>query len=80
MPEPPNIFTLLMRIGSIPISKMYSVFNMDIGLVLTAPRDKVYYLYNLVKKYGFNAYKLGEVINGSGSIYIDTPFGERVEL
>lgn len=80
MPEPPKIFIILMNLGKIPVSEMYSVFNMGIGLVLTAPRDKVRYLYNLIEKYGFNAYKLGEVIDGSGAIHIDTPFGEKIEL
>jgi len=80
MPEPPKIFSLIMKLGNIPVTEMYSVFNMGIGLVFTAPIEKVQSLVELIERNGFNAYKLGEVVSGSGSIYIDTPFGERLEL
>jgi len=80
MPEPPKVFRVIMELGKVPVSEMYSVFNMGVGLVFTAPKEKVGDLVELVNRYGFAAHRLGTVVKGSGTVYLDTPFGERVEL
>ncbi len=80
MPEPPPIFKVVQELGRIPTSEMYRVFNMGVGLVLTAPPASVEELGKLIESYGFRWWVLGRVFRGSGRVLLKTFDGERIEF
>uniref|UniRef100_A0A7C5TH31 phosphoribosylformylglycinamidine cyclo-ligase n=1 Tax=Ignisphaera aggregans TaxID=334771 RepID=A0A7C5TH31_9CREN len=78
MPEPPKIFKLIMKLGNVPIEEMYRVFNMGIGMVLTANKNNVDALVSYIEKHRFRAYILGEVVKGSGRIVLKSFQGDII--
>lgn len=75
-PEPPEIFKVIMELGGVPISEMYKVFNMGIGLVVTTKRSAEF--MELSRRYGFKAYVIGKVVEGSGKIVVKAFNGETI--
>ncbi|MCS7111918.1 MAG: phosphoribosylformylglycinamidine cyclo-ligase [Ignisphaera sp.] len=80
VPKPPRIFEILQRLGNVSTDEMYRVFNMGIGLVLTAQPSSVDELASIVERHGFKVYKLGKVVEGAGKIIVKTYGGDVVEL
>ena len=80
MPEPHPIFKIIMNLGNVPVGEMYRVFNMGIGLVITAPSSNVGEVLDLASRYGHEACVIGEVREGSGKIFIRSPWGDVLEL
>ncbi|RLG86230.1 MAG: phosphoribosylformylglycinamidine cyclo-ligase, partial [Thermoprotei archaeon] len=80
VPEPPRIFRVLMELGRVPVDEMYRVFNMGIGLVLTAPSDRVDEVLRIASRHGHRAFLLGRVVEGRGRVVLKTPWGVDVEL
>ena len=79
MPEPKPIFKLIAKLGNVPLSEMYRVFNMGIGIVVTTPGDCVEEFMSLTSKYGLKSWVLGDVRLGKGKIYIKTFTGDMIE-
>ena len=79
MPEPKPIFKLVAKLGNVPLSEMYRVFNMGIGMVVTTPKDCVEEFMSLTSKYGFKSWILGDVRLGKGRVYIKTFTGDVIE-
>jgi len=75
MPEPPEIFKLIMRLGRVPADEMYRVFNMGIGLVFSAPKGEEDNLGDLIESHGFKAYRLGYIEKGRKMVVLQTPYG-----
>ena len=78
-PEPPPVFRALMELGNVEPREMYRVFNMGVGLVLSAPENSVDELQELVRSHGFRSFIIGRVKTGSPRIIINTPWGDVVE-
>lgn len=70
-PVPP-IFTVLEKMGKVPVDEMYRVFNMGIGLVLVLPSDCVDAVMAKTASLGDRAYVIGEMVAGTAD-------DERVE-
>jgi len=79
MPEPKPIFKLITKLGNVPPTEMYRVFNMGVGMVVTAPKDCIEEFMNLTSKYGFKSWVLGNIRSGKGKIYIKTFTGDVIE-
>jgi phosphoribosylformylglycinamidine cyclo-ligase len=80
-PRPPRIFEALLSIGEVPIEEAYKVFNMGIGLILTARPEYVDPLLKFVESKGFKAYILGEVVVGRGLVQIEVGwYGKSLTL
>ena len=80
MPEPHPIFKVVMKLGNVPVDEMYKVFNMGIGLVVTVPEGNVKEVLDLASRYGHEAYVIGEVREGSGKVFIRSPWGDAIEF
>ena len=80
LPEPHPIFRVIMRLGNVPVSEMFRVFNMGVGLVVTAAKDAVSEVLDLAGKYGHEAQVIGEVREGSGKVFIRTSWGDELEF
>ncbi len=76
-PRPPKIFEVLLSVGEVPLEEAYRVFNMGIGLILTARPEYVDPLLRLVEFKGFKAYVLGEVVAGRGLVHIEVKWYGR---
>ena len=82
-PEPPPVFRVIQRLGGVDEEEMYRVFNMGVGLVLAAPRDRAGELIGLARRHGMEAWLLGEVREaptGAPRVRVETPSGRVVEL
>lgn len=63
------IFSLIEKIGNIPQTEMYRVFNMGIGLMLIIPREEKGKIVEILKKYSnYNIFEVGEIINGNKKV------------
>lgn len=60
----PPIFKLIQEIGNIDEKEMYHVFNMGIGMVFVIDSDKERHVLNLIRKNGYKAWNIGEIIDG----------------
>lgn len=64
LPEPQPIFRLIQRLGDVPDSEMFRVFNMGIGFcVVTAPSD-VKTVEAIAAKHGVATHVLGRTVSG----------------
>jgi phosphoribosylformylglycinamidine cyclo-ligase len=72
-------FEVIRKLGNIPLEEMYRVFNMGIGLVLSASSAVVDELLSFIKKEGFEGFVIGRIIPGSGRIIINVR-GRRFEI
>jgi phosphoribosylformylglycinamidine cyclo-ligase len=68
--ETPLIFTFLQENGTIPLSEMYSTFNMGIGMVLVVSQKEKKALTKHLKERGEEFYEIGEVVEGEGEVEI----------
>jgi phosphoribosylformylglycinamidine cyclo-ligase len=63
------IFSLIEKIGNIPQTEMYRVFNMGIGLMLIIPREEKGKIVEILKKYSnYNMFEVGGIINGNKKV------------
>ncbi|MDD4069024.1 MAG: phosphoribosylformylglycinamidine cyclo-ligase, partial [Candidatus Izemoplasmatales bacterium] len=60
------IFKYLEALGKIPHQEMFNVFNMGIGMVIAINDKDVDKSIECLKKEGYDAYKIGKVVNGQG--------------
>ena len=59
LPEPPPIFQLIQKAGSIAPEEMYRVFNMGIGFCAVARPEAVSLLLDAAQRHGFDAQVIG---------------------
>ncbi len=71
--EPPAIFKLIKEMGNVSWEEMYKTFNMGIGLVAVTERDLVDDALRLIRKLGYEADIVGEVVDERGGIIINIP-------
>jgi phosphoribosylformylglycinamidine cyclo-ligase len=60
--EQPPVFSLIERIGGVPIDDMRQAFNLGIGLVFIVSEDSAQSFYDFLDKNGQKAYFIGEII------------------
>lgn len=59
----PTVFSLIQRLGRVPVEEMRRAFNMGIGLVFIIPKNEVQSFYDFVREEKFHTpYFVGEVI------------------
>jgi phosphoribosylformylglycinamidine cyclo-ligase len=68
LPEPPPLFRLLQRLGSIPAREMLSTFNMGIGMCIVLPPRLLGRAARLFARSGFATHELGEAKKGRGVV------------
>ncbi|MEL9940552.1 MAG: phosphoribosylformylglycinamidine cyclo-ligase [Ignisphaera sp.] len=78
MPKPPKIFEAIMELGNISVDEMYRVFNMGVGLILTASKENIHDIENIIKSHNFEFYELGRVVDGSGKVVLNTVYGKTI--
>jgi phosphoribosylformylglycinamidine cyclo-ligase len=66
LPEPPEIFRLIKKVGRISDREMYRTFNMGTGLVLACPEAYANRIISTFKKYSQNAVRVGRVERRTG--------------
>jgi phosphoribosylformylglycinamidine cyclo-ligase len=59
LPEPPPIFSLIQRLGSIPPSEMYFAFNMGVGFCVVVPETQAPRALTLLANAGFPSQSTG---------------------
>jgi phosphoribosylformylglycinamidine cyclo-ligase len=64
LPEPPPIFDLIRRAGSVPANEMYRVFNMGAGFCLIVQDDPsvIAAVHERFKAYDFETHVIGKVV------------------
>lgn len=62
LPEPPPIFALIQRLGSVPLAQMYQVFNMGIGFCAVVPPHQADAALAIAKAHGVEAHVLGRAV------------------
>jgi len=66
----PLIFEIIKEKGKITEREMFNVFNMGLGLILIVDKNKVDLVLNIIKKYRFTPYIIGEVKRGEREVEI----------
>ncbi len=64
------IFTYLQKAGDLDQTDMYSAFNMGIGYVLVVDRKDADGIMDSLGKLGEQAYRIGEIVPGSGKVQL----------
>ncbi len=62
LPEPPPIFGLIQRTGSLPDAEMYRVFNMGVGFCVVVPEAEADRAIEIAKRFGTTAWRLGVAV------------------
>jgi phosphoribosylformylglycinamidine cyclo-ligase len=69
--EVPPLFTALEEAGGVERDEMFRVFNMGVGMVVIAPRDKADAIIGRARVAGVVGWVMGDVRKGSGNVVID---------
>ncbi|MGK7903509.1 MAG: phosphoribosylformylglycinamidine cyclo-ligase [Hormoscilla sp.] len=64
----PAIFDIIAQAGQVSPDAMFNTFNMGIGFVLLVPPDQVNGAISWFAQYNINAWAIGEVVAGTGSL------------
>lgn len=64
----PAIFDIIAQAGRVSPDAMFNTFNMGIGFVLLVPPDRVDRAISWFADYNINAWAIGEVVAGTGSL------------
>ncbi|OGW39151.1 MAG: phosphoribosylformylglycinamidine cyclo-ligase [Nitrospirae bacterium RBG_13_39_12] len=64
----PNIFNLIENIGNVPEEDMKKTFNMGIGYVMVVSRISAGKAISLLKKSGYNAFIIGNIVKGGKGV------------
>ena len=65
------IFSLIQKSGNIAEEEMYRVFNMGIGFVIIADKNKVGGILKILAKYSFKSQVIGKVIDGNRKVILN---------
>ena len=66
----PRIFPEIQKSGNISDAEMQKVFNMGIGYVCIVPQSDVALIETLCDNSGRSAFRIGEVVNGTGRVVL----------
>jgi phosphoribosylformylglycinamidine cyclo-ligase len=69
--EVPPLFSALEEAGQISRDEMFRVFNMGVGMVVIAPRDKADAIIGQARVAGVVGWAMGDVRSGSGNVVIN---------
>jgi phosphoribosylformylglycinamidine cyclo-ligase len=69
--EVPPLFTALEEAGQVPRDEMFRVFNMGVGMVVIASRDKADAIIGQARVAGVVGWVMGDVRSGSGNVVIN---------
>jgi len=67
-PQPPQIFSEIMKIGNVNIGEMFRVFNMGIGFYLIIDPSIVDNIITLSNEIGFTAVEIGKIVSNHQGI------------
>lgn len=65
------IFEILAREGGVPEAELYQVFNMGIGMTVLVSKDKAETILNFVRGRKQQAWRIGEVVKGTGEARVE---------
>lgn len=68
--KPPAIFGFLQEQGGVETQEMYRVFNMGVGYVLILRPTFVESVIEKLRRYGEDAFVIGEIAKGSGEVQL----------
>ncbi|MCM8804547.1 MAG: phosphoribosylformylglycinamidine cyclo-ligase [Candidatus Omnitrophica bacterium] len=68
--EVPIIFKIIQKTGGIFEKEMFNVFNMGLGLILIAEKERVEKILEIANKYKYKPYIIGEVDEGEREVKI----------
>ena len=66
--EPPRIFGEIQRLGGVSDEDMANVFNLGIGMIVVVAAADAFRSLDLLRDRGFRAVRIGEVVEGDGSV------------
>jgi phosphoribosylformylglycinamidine cyclo-ligase len=66
--EPQPVFDLIARTGAVPLAELEKTFNLGVGMVAVLPAERVADALALCTARGVAAWRLGEVVPGTGSV------------
>lgn len=66
MPEPPQIFKLIQRLGRVTDREMYRTFNMGVGFCIIAPKEESQRVKEICEDRGVACRRVGEVVEEPG--------------
>ncbi|MDH4183130.1 MAG: phosphoribosylformylglycinamidine cyclo-ligase [Nitrospinota bacterium] len=66
--ETPPLFQMIRHGGAVPEEEMFRAFNMGVGMVIAAPREKADGLAGALEDAGEAVFRLGEIRQGSGKV------------
>jgi phosphoribosylformylglycinamidine cyclo-ligase len=64
----PPVFGIIAREGNVPERDMFNTFNMGVGMTAIVPADEADAAQAILRRYGMDAYALGEVVPGEGGV------------
>lgn len=70
IPKPPEIMSYLARLGNLPDSELYQIWNMGIGFVIFAPDSQKIIIETICKKFKIKAIHMGFVEKGIKQVII----------
>ena len=68
--EEPRIFAEIQRAGDVAEDEMQQVFNLGLGMLALVPRTEVFRALDVVRASGFDAWAVGEVVEGHGRVHL----------
>lgn len=69
--EVPTLFTALEEAGEVPRAEMFRVFNMGVGMVVIAARERADTIIGCARVAGVVGWIMGDVRKGSGNVIIN---------
>lgn len=73
LPQPQPIYNLIQEDGNVPITEMYSVFNMGVGMCVVVPEVECDSAIQTLEKFGKKVFVMGEAVTDSNkTITVDT--------
>jgi phosphoribosylformylglycinamidine cyclo-ligase len=62
----PKLFRALQSWGNVPEDELWEVFNMGVGFIVIVPHDQAEAVLQFLKSQGERAYRVGEIVKGTG--------------
>lgn len=66
----PQLFGALQSWGEVPEDEMWEVFNMGVGFIIIVPKEQADVVLKSLKEQGERAYRVGEIVQGSGRVVV----------
>ncbi len=69
--DEPRIFSEIQTAGNVSDEEMEQVFNLGLGMLAVVPRGEAFRSLDAVRAAGFEAWVVGEIVDGHGRAHID---------